>query len=547
MNKYLFIFCLSYICVSIGMSQISPGELTSGHAKLEGMENCTTCHDVGKSLSNDKCRACHSEIDKRIKDGKGYHATLTGKLCEECHKEHHGRNFQIIRFDENTFDHSSTGFALNGKHATIECRKCHTVGKIRDPDILKLSADRKSRTYLGLSQRCTSCHEDKHKGQFKNELCSVCHTTDQWKLARKFSHDKTEYPLSGKHRHVECAKCHNTTLDDGVTIQYRNIQFASCANCHSDPHKGKFRQQCSTCHTTDDFHVVAQREFDHSETKFPLRGKHANLKCTTCHASSTHTRNASGEFGFHITRFHACMDCHTDAHAGQFARRKDHGKCESCHTEEGFLNVTFSIDQHRQTRFPLDGGHLAVPCASCHQSGKVQAKSTRQFHWEGTVSCMTCHQDIHKGQFTRVMTKGCETCHTTASWQSLVFNHDTTKFPLEGIHRKVPCEKCHTKPADSRLPVQYVGMKAECFSCHKDEHAGQFAVHSVTECQRCHSADGWKHLRFDHNKQSRFVLTGKHKEVRCVQCHKQERIKGRLTARYKPLGVACVDCHTDTQ
>ena len=50
--------------------------------------------------------------------GQGYHAAscIRKQDCINCHSDHHGRNFEMIRFDQETFDHDLTGYILEGKH-----------------------------------------------------------------------------------------------------------------------------------------------------------------------------------------------------------------------------------------------------------------------------------------------------------------------------------------------------------------------------------------------------------------------------------------------
>ena len=43
-------------------AQFSPGELSRSHQKLEGAQNCTQCHEIGKEISGQKCLGCHEEI-----------------------------------------------------------------------------------------------------------------------------------------------------------------------------------------------------------------------------------------------------------------------------------------------------------------------------------------------------------------------------------------------------------------------------------------------------------------------------------------------------
>lgn len=519
--------------------QISPGDLSSAHAHLEGMGNCTQCHTMGKSLSNENCLNCHTEIRTRIKEQRGLHASYGQKECVECHKEHHGRNFDLVRFEKNSFQHSHTGYSLEGKHAQLKCEQCHGKEKITANDIRSLSDLRKSRTYLGLGKECLSCHKDEHRGQL-NKNCRVCHGSEGWKPAVQFSHANAAFRLTGSHLTVQCVKCHKKNLENGTVTQYTRIEHAGCRSCHADVHKGKFTRECSQCHSTESWHTVTSSAFSHASTLFPLKGKHTEVKCARCHPKDPKERNPSGGFGFTITKFAACMDCHSDAHAQQFAGRSDKGECSACHTEQGFAVSTYVHTDHEQSRFPLKGAHRAVPCIQCHKAGKVPGKSSQQFRWEREILCTTCHQDIHNGQFTSRMREGCETCHSVSSWDDLKFSHEQTGFPLKGKHTGVRCTACHTTVNGV---VQYTGVSKNCESCHQDRHAGQFAASSGTACDRCHTEKGWRSLIFNHTTQSRFALTGKHETVKCQLCHKEALINNIRTTKYKPMEAACIDCH----
>ena len=233
---------LSLIAIpSAAVSQISPGELSSAHASLEGIGNCTACHTLGKTIDDTRCLGCHEELRTRIAAGSGFHGRLNGKHCVECHKEHFGRSFSLVRFNPKTFDHASIGFNLEGKHAALECEKCHTASHVAAPDVKKNPGLMAGRTYLGLSRECVACHDDGHRGQLSTQ-CQRCHVPDGWKPAPRFVHDNARFRLTGKHAAVECARCHNDVLPDGKTVRYAGLSFSSCASCHNDPHRGKFFQ-----------------------------------------------------------------------------------------------------------------------------------------------------------------------------------------------------------------------------------------------------------------------------------------------------------------
>ena len=530
-------FCLAALLPSSARAQLSPGKLARAHHELEGITKCTSCHPYGKTLSNEKCLDCHKEIKAAVDSARGVHAHVADKRCSECHSDHNGEDFQIVRLDTAKFDHRTTaGFPLDGKHAGIACDSCHSWSHVGAPGVKALQGKR-VQTLLGLSPSCISCHRDIHRSQF-SAPCSSCHDTKGWKPAPLFSHDRSRYPLTGKHREVACKECHDGTVDHSRTVLYRGMTFSTCESCHRDPHVKKFTRGCDECHSTGDWKTTKGETFDHQRTEFPLNGKHADVKCLACHAPAPRTANASGEQGFHISKFHVCSDCHKDAHGAQFAGRPDGGKCEACHVDGDFKNVLYTIESHLQSNYPLTGAHVATNCIACHKPDIIKAKSTRQFHWEKTPTCSTCHPDPHKEQFVKE-NKKCESCHVTGSWPSLLFDHSKSAFPLEGKHTTVQCAKCHEK-AD---PVRYAGVTTACAPCHKDPHFGQFVRGGTTRCEPCHNAQSWKRITFDHSTGSRFALSGAHAGVACAKCHPTEILDGKPAVRFKPLGISCEDCH----
>ena len=382
-------------------AQISPGELSSAHAQLEGVGNCTQCHALGRAVPNDNCLACHTELRTRIQANTGFHAAVRDKPCVECHKEHHGRKFALMHFDTRSFDHRSTGFVLEGKHRQLECEKCHTKANVKARDVLlKMAED--THTYLGLSRDCISCHTDAHRGQVSTQ-CQQCHSFDAWKPVTRFDHAKAKFRLTGKHIQVSCSKCHKNDIENGKVMRLVGLAFSTCAACHHDPHGGRFQNKCESCHTTGGWDQGVARNFDHSTTRFALRGRHAAVRCEQCHESRRSTMKAGDEF--HIAKFQHCSDCHADTHAGEFAGKVGSGQCETCHTEQGFSPSSFS---HATADFPLKGKHVSVPCGQCHTSydKRSTARGPLTFHVVKFQRCASCHADAHSGQFARRADQG---------------------------------------------------------------------------------------------------------------------------------------------
>ena len=532
---------------SIAVCQISPGELSSSHASLEGIGNCTACHVLGKAIADDRCLACHTELRTRIAAGTGFHGRLNGKHCVECHKEHFGRSFSLVRFDRKSFDHASVGFRLEGKHAALECDKCHTARHIAATDVRQNTKLMSGKTYLGLSQDCRTCHEDRHRGQLSPQ-CQQCHGMDGWKPALRFLHDTAKFRLTGKHATVECSRCHNRLLPDGKTVKYVGLEFSSCSSCHADPHRGKFQKSCESCHTTHGWMEVLAGAFNHSSTRFPLRGKHAALKCAQCHGvpGRSPTRPAARRFA--IEKFQRCSDCHRDPHQGEFSGRADGGACESCHTENGFSPSTFA---HSSAKFSLEGKHALVPCVKCHPASVAAPNGAvvREFKVKKFQRCGDCHADSHGGQFAYRNDGGdCRACHTPDGYLPAAYtqaDHRKARFALTGGHVAVPCAQCHP-PGEvrARSTRRFVWNEVpRCESCHRDVHGGQFTASKYRGCASCHTSEAWNILLFAHDKTA-FPLTGKHAKVECVRCHpRQCPGSGAGARRFVGAPTKCSDCH----
>ncbi len=637
---------------SFAGAQISPGPLARAHQSLDGATHCTDCHKLAGGESEFKCLQCHIEIAGRLNAHKGLHFSYglrpgSSQECIKCHSDHNGVDFPIVKWDIKTFDHKQTGYVLEGKHVGVDCRKCHNAEHISPSERPLIKMKDLNKTFIGVPTTCATCHKDFHQGRL-GQKCETCHNFNEWKnVAQTFDHSKTRYPLTGEHQQVKCEKCH-TPGPDGQP-RYQGLPFHKCDDCHKDPHHGSFKQSCATCHTTLGWKRVTEglkENFDHSKTKYPLEGKHKTVECTACHVngdfkkplefakctnchkdahngqflkrpdggecSSCHTvdgwkpskfdvkAHASTQYplegkhakvecaGCHIpkgketlyrVKFARCMDCHHDEHQTQFASAPWLNGCEKCHTTDGFKPSTFSLVKHKQTRFPLTGGHLAVLCSDCHKpaaafpkatllpaSAAVQNETTNAagapgyhttavFHFQDD-SCTTCHKDPHNNQFAERMKAlrgdgtpiGCEACHTTKNWKDVTrFDHDRTKFALTGSHKAVACIDCHKPPnlGTKLIEANFTEAPTKCEDCHSDVHARQFAkANGVTPCADCHNTAKWKPSLFDHEKRTQFSLAGAHKNVRCGDCHKLFRdVDGKQVLFYKPTPKDCKDCH----
>lgn len=530
MNK-VRLFISLFLIISLRLSvvgQISPGELSDLHSNLEGMSNCTKCHELGEKVSEEKCLACHVELKSRIDQKKGFHASPKAykKSCFICHGEHHGRKYDIVHLKKDNFDHQATGFILEGKHLEKKCEDCHKAEHIADPAIKK-----KKLTYLGLNSACLSCHDDYHQKTLSAD-CAACHTFAAFKPAAKFDHSKAQFSLKGKHNAVDCSRCHPINMLNNKRFQvFKGLQFASCVNCHKDVHDNKFGQKCAECHSEESFKVVKSiGTFDHSKTNFKLEGKHSNVSCKSCHKVSLTAK----------LKYTRCSDCHIDFHKGQFTVKGVSSDCADCHILSGFQGSTYTLSKHNSSGFKLEGAHAATPCISCHKKGNEW-----QFR-ELNKGCASCHNNIHKGFIDeKYMPDGrCDKCHITTSWKSVTFDHKITTFALQGKHAEKSCRDCHfKKTTENQFTQQFSNLTGHCQECHVDIHQKQFDLNEKTECTTCHGGfENWKADRFNHDS-TKFKLDGGHKGVSCIKCHTENKNGDIPFIRYKNTATKCIDCH----
>ncbi len=367
------------VCVGVALTgggMFSPGKLNaqprgsvqlggvSSHAELGG--KCSACHVPpwsGETMA-DRCMACHTDVRGQIDGHQPLHGRLANNTqCRNCHTEHKGEHAALT--DLGTFDHNCAAFALTGKHASADCKSCHTSG-----------------TYKGTAATCAGCHAEPkvHMGQFGAD-CAKCHATNTWHATSfpvrtgsssgsTFDHSRTAFPLTGHHTAVDCKKCHVNNKFKGTP--------ASCVSCHTEPktHLGKFGTDCKQCHATETWKLASiptagpGAAFDHNLTAFKLTGKHVSVDCKKCHVDNKFKGTPT-----------TCVSCHAEpkVHAGS----KFGTDCQKCHTTNTWTGGTLGDFKHS---FPIGHGRkknvAANACKTCHARADAYA----------TYTCYGCHE-----------------------------------------------------------------------------------------------------------------------------------------------------------
>ncbi len=133
------------------------------------------------------------------------------------------------------------------------------------------------------------------------------------------------------------------------------------------------------------------------------------------------------------------------------------------------------------------------------------------------------------------LTIPCQNCHTSVGWKPIravpEFDHNTTRYPLRGLHQGVSCTQCHAKPVFSNTGTN-------CADCHADIHRRQMGAN----CEQCHTVKGWNIITQrvkEHD--NRFPLVGGHAGLDCADCHKSEAV-----GQFQGLSIQCYSCHQRT-
>jgi Zn finger protein HypA/HybF involved in hydrogenase expression len=306
--------------------------------------------------------------------------------CKECHNSS-GWDLVLSELD---WDHSQTGFALEGQHKMTDCMDCHKTLEFSDAE-----------------PNCVSCHNDLHEMTLGND-CVRCHDENSW-LVNDIPqlHEQNGFPLEGSHAVISCSDCH---------LGANNLSFSrlgsECIDCHREDYLSAkepdhlasgFGMDCVQCHEPisqdwagDNFHYF-----------FPLVQGHSNLDCAQCHQSTNYADISSACASCHLEDFNSTSN--PDHRVSGFTT-----DCTLCHSlSPGWSPAGYN--QHDDNHFPIySGNHQAVwnSCTECHTNS---ANYT-------LFSCIDCHEHSNESEMRdehsgvggyRFESNACYSCHPT--------------------------------------------------------------------------------------------------------------------------------------
>src|SRR5713226_8196223 len=278
--------------------------LTNGHANVP----CTSCHvnnNYTLTIQPNDCGNSGCHLTRWQQTTTPVHSTsgpaFAAVNCATCHT--------TKGWDSASFDHSTTGFALTGTHASpspTPCASCHV-----------------NNNYTLNSTDCMGCHQAAFQstttigGSVPNHVtsgfpttasaCATCHSITTW-AAGVFDHSTTGFPLTNSHATVACALCHvgnNYSLSIAPTAcGTSGCHLTTWQQTNAPPHSAAGATfavgNCSTCHTTVSWTTAT---FDHSTTGFALTGMHISpspTPCVSCHVSNNYALSSTACYGCHV-------------------------------------------------------------------------------------------------------------------------------------------------------------------------------------------------------------------------------------------------------
>ncbi|MFQ5504413.1 MAG: cytochrome c3 family protein [Planctomycetota bacterium] len=476
--------------------------LVGGHEEVA----CTSCHqkgtvdsveDIVESAKAGKpgtreireCVICH-EIphSERFISGVARELAMSqAKTCSECHDYRRG-GFLGNDVEMARELHASTGFLLEAGHEDVACEKCHQDYGRRIP--APWLVERRAAFALVYPGRqpdeCKVCHGDPHEGQFqqgefRDAHCLDCHERHKFKpsLFKLEDHEKTSFPLLGKHRETDCEKCHERPkgADETVSRIFTGTTH-DCEDCHEHPHEGQFEEgpfagrDCKTCHGNDAFKPSIFTLALHDRSRFPLTGAHQAVACYECHKLV----EGSKDRRIFSRTSNICGECHEDVHEGAFDRpdlpQEIDGRtsCARCHKGGDSFALLYSddFDHSRWTEFELRGQHAKLECVKCHE--REQDGSRVKLAMKPGESCANCHEDPHAGQFRVENKVDCSRCHVdTRAFTEPDFDHEKdSRFKIDEDHKALACSECHKtyKLEGGQKVVRFRPLGIECADCH---------------------------------------------------------------------------------
>ena len=546
--------------------------LTNGHANVP----CASCHinnNYNLTIAPTECGNSQCHLTTWQKTSNPVHSAAGPAFalvnCSNCHT--------TKGWDAANFDHTSTGFLLTNGHANVPCASCH-INNNYNLTIAPTDCGNSQCHLTTWQQTNNPTHSTSGPG-FAAANCSTCHTTKGWDAA-SFDHSATGFTLTGTHASpipTPCLSCH-------VSNNY-TLNSTDCMGCHlaawnSTPTFGgsvpnhitagfpSTASACTSCHPITKW---SDGKFDHSAFGFPLTNSHALVanggkvpSCAACHINNNYSLAIAptdcGNSQCHLTAWQQTNNPVHPSAGAPFAA----ANCSSCHNTISWTTATFD---HSVTGFPLTNSHQLAPagkvaaCTDCHINNNYTLTITPSDCGNSQCHLTTWQQTnnpVHPNAGAPFAAANCSTCHNTITWNTAIFDHSSTGWPLTGSHQLQPagkvvaCTDCHVGNN-----YTFTAANTDCYGCHisawqSTQSLGGSVPNHVAAgfptslCSTCHTTTSWTST-FNHATTG-FPLTNSHqlapagKVVACASCH----INNNYSLTIAPTDCGNSQCHLTT-
>ncbi|HMQ09947.1 MAG TPA: hypothetical protein PKC21_03465 [Oligoflexia bacterium] len=167
-----------------------------------------------------------------------------------------------------------------------------------------------------------------------------------------------------------------------------------------------------------------------------------------------------------------------DLSSAHFKYLDGFSKCTKCHT-----------------------GNRKKACLKCHTDIAEKIESKSGYHYRNDDKrCYQCHGE-HRGKK-----------HDLRDLKRIGFKHEDTGWPLEGKHKRLKCEECHTDKRVNAITgkktnlTTYLKNSSQCSSCHPNPHK---KPEYQKPCDECHNAQDWNYFDFAKDKKPKNVKKDK--------------------------------------
>ncbi len=443
-----------------------------------------------------------------------------------------------------TFDHTTTGFELLGRHRDLPCESCHA-----------------NAVFKGTPKDCGACHgvgtviratAKPTNHILSTDACGACHSEIAWSPAVTFDHTQSRGSCSTCHNGVqaqgkppthivtdlECDACHTTLTWGGALFTHQGVT-GNCAECHNGVaatgmpanHIPVGTTPCEGCHSPSNFVSFAGTKINHLAV--------TALSCASCHETaaflgmkpSSNTVAADSRPNATLDKNHPvsgdCGQCHdTTTFANSALRPANHiptnAPCTQCHTTAGNYAL-----------YSVTGVHQGVTaCLSCHAPNvgpfaNVTLVSTPANHIPiGSLDCSAsgCHttRNVNPGGFklgsasisaptlspaghtsVAAAVAACQSCHESAGYLGMLASSasaagDSRPTAFDKNHPTTgDCSACHTTTptfatnvSSTAKPANHIPTSAPCAQCHTTGDTSVYSLsgthQGVTGCLSCH-------------------------------------------------------------